>query len=80
MDTETKDFTDVEFLAITLTSKNYIIVGTKNNGLYISKDYGNTWENIGLKNITIFSLCVDSNDYIYVGTEKHGIFKSKKKF
>jgi len=64
-------------LSFTFTSKDYLVAGTENDGIFVSENYGNIWENKGLKNYKIYSLRVDSDNYIYAGTESHGILKSK---
>lgn len=71
---------ELDILSIASTSDNYLLAGTRDDGLFLSLDYGDEWYNIGLENTEILSICVDSEDYVYVGTDSVGILKSNKKF
>jgi len=57
-------------------TNNRIFIGTK-NGVYLSTDHGNEWQqlNDGLDDLYIHSLAIDDFGYIYAGTEE-GLYKS----
>ncbi|MFH1119420.1 MAG: T9SS type A sorting domain-containing protein [Bacteroidota bacterium] len=63
-------------------SAGHLFFGTNSygQGIYRSKDYGNTWEliNSGFPSpgIDINTLAVDSDDYLYAGTNGKSIFKT----
>ena len=71
---------DTQIWDVAVSAHDFLVVGTLKAGIFLSKDYGDTWTNIGLKNNKIYSLCFNSKDYIYAGTEFNGIFKSKQRF
>lgn len=55
---------------------NYIIVGTQKDGLLLSKNFGDSWTNVGFKNISISSVAFDSKNFAYIGTDSIGVLKS----
>lgn len=60
---------------------NILAAGTEEDGVFISFDYGNTWNQKinGLTHKTIYALAFDSQDSktIYAGSYQGGIFKSQ---
>jgi photosystem II stability/assembly factor-like uncharacterized protein len=58
-----------------------LAVGTEDDGVFISDDYGKTWlqKNNGLTHKTVYALTFSPNDEktIYAGTFQGGIFKSE---
>lgn len=71
---------EVDILSIASTSDDYLLAGTRDNGLFLSLDNGDEWYNIGLAGIEILSLYTDSEDNVYVGTDSLGVLKSNKQF
>ncbi|MBI5323701.1 MAG: T9SS type A sorting domain-containing protein [Ignavibacteriae bacterium] len=57
-----------------------IYAGNEWGGLYLSSNYGKTWNyiNNGLPGSALLSIAING-DTIYLGTERHGIFKSTNK-
>lgn len=66
---------------ILLDNDNFdcLYIGT-DNGVLISKDGGNKWEHIGLKNINVYSLAFEPSNksILYAGT-KNGLYKKNEK-
>lgn len=62
---------------------NLLAVGTEDDGVYLSKDYGKTWQqkNSGLTHLTIYALAFAPQNpaIIYAGTFQGGICKSRDK-
>ena len=56
-------------------------MGTYNNGIFMSKDSGKTWQRIPLDNdfhLSVSSIAIDSeNSIVYIGVLGGGIFKIK---
>jgi photosystem II stability/assembly factor-like uncharacterized protein len=62
-------------------SSDVIFAGTWVNGVYISTDYGVSWDslNAGLTDKQITALFCDADDYLIAGTYNQGIFKTARK-
>ena len=59
-----------------VSKAGYILAGTSSKGIFISSDDGDTWQNLGLLNISIASIAVDTLDRIFAGTRGSGIYIS----
>ena len=76
--TSMSTFQNIFIRAIAAGSKEYILVGTDKNGLFLSTNYGNDWHYLGLKGITIFSLAVDKDEYVFAGSDSLRVLKSNE--
>lgn len=50
-------------------------IGSSKGGVYLSRDYGNSWETTGISNKWITDM-INTGDVIYAGTKDDGIFRS----
>jgi len=62
------------------TTTDLLAAGTEEDGIYISRDHGKTWQqkNVGLTHKTVYALAFSPHDTntIYAGTFGGGVFKS----
>ncbi len=70
---------NMQVLSIIEASNGNIYIGTKDNGVYCSTDFGQTWEetNTGLNNKYVCALAIDKNNYLYAGTYGDGVYTTK---
>ena len=63
-------------LSCMAVSDPFIIVGTIDSGVYLSSDYGATWEqkNEGLGGLVIYGLTI-ADGYVYASTQFHSCWK-----
>ncbi|MCK6462826.1 MAG: T9SS type A sorting domain-containing protein [Candidatus Pacebacteria bacterium] len=61
--------------AFTKDSSENIYAGTYRDGILISQDFGKTWNNFALSNISIFDIFIGSNHQILAAT-RDGIYRS----
>ncbi len=56
---------------------NYVLTGTRHNGLYISSDSGSSWQQFGKQFIDdwISSIAISSKGTIYIGVFDNGLYK-----
>jgi ligand-binding sensor domain-containing protein len=66
---------DDSVCVLTADLQGNIYAGTFHDGLYISSNNGNNWSQIGLSNLTIYSMAINQLGSIYVGTNQ-GIYHS----
>lgn len=65
-------------LSLAFDSQGNLYAGTKQDGLYKTKDLGQTWTqyNDGLYRKDIFRLKLNKEDNIFIGSENEGVFRS----
>jgi ligand-binding sensor domain-containing protein len=59
------------FLAI-----GVMIIGTTDNGIYLSPDHGYRWIHVGLEEKCVTSIAISPDGSIFAGTDGHGIYRS----
>lgn len=62
--------------SLVINLSGHIFAGTQGNGIYISTDNGNNWQQTSLKNNWVNCLIINSNGIIFAGTDNGGIFRS----
>ncbi len=64
--------------AVTANAKGHLFIGYSNNGVYLSKDSGVSWEeyNTGLPIRSVRSLLFDADNYLYTGINGGGVYKT----
>ena len=62
--------------ALALNSQGYIIAGTLNGGVFLSKDSGKRWYNILRTPCFVGDVAVDSDDAIYVSLHEDGLYRT----
>ena len=71
---KTNDAFNEDIVTLATSAKGYIFAG--GNGIYYSKDKGETWQAIGLQNKSIWSIAINSKGHIYTATSRKGVFYS----
>lgn len=72
-----KNYPSKQAQCIYINKNDYIIVGTE-DGIYRSKDHGDNWEFVGLKNKWILRIIADSNGNLIAGTYMSEIYYSSQ--
>jgi photosystem II stability/assembly factor-like uncharacterized protein len=57
-------------------SNGYFFIGTFNDGIYRSTDYGENITKVGLDTLSISTIMIDSSGNIYAGSLDHGLYLS----
>lgn len=68
-------------LSLAFDSQGNLYAGTKQDGLFKTTDFGQTWEhyNKGLYRKEVFRLKLNKQDDIFIGSENEGVFRSTNK-
>ncbi len=64
--------------AIAVNYKGHIFIGYSNNGVYLSRDGGGTWEayNTGLSIKSVRYLLLDADNFLYTAIDGGGVYKT----
>lgn len=63
--------------SLAIDSYDNIYAGTYNRGLFISTNYGNSWQGMGPEGFTVLSIAINSNDEAYIcgySTYGHNVY------